>query len=147
MKAIKFFTVLLTAVVTLSIVSCKRDEDNKTANSPCSGFFQSNHPSGNFSALSVSGSGTTFSAYFTKDQSYNVTVETNGNITIKTNTSDIVFNGGTDITECKDEGHEYNVFYENATSGIKLIFQEQDGIYTLALRKIDNSSDFATLKL
>ena len=142
MKSIKFLPLLLLAVVTLSIVSCNKDED--TDNSPCSGFFQSNHPSGNFSAVSVSGS--TFSAYFTKDQTYNVSVENNGNITIKTNTSDIVFNGNTDITDCKDEGHEYNVFYENTTGGIKLIFQKEGSNYTLALRKTDNSSDFATLK-
>lgn len=141
MKKIGFLAMLLVAVAVLIVVSCKKD---KKSGSPCSGFFTNNHPTDNFTAISVGGS--TFSTYFTKDQSYKVTVENNGNINIATKTSAITFNGGTDITECKDEGHEYNVFYENKTSGIKLIFQKDGSNYILALRKTVDNSDFATLK-
>ena len=146
MKKISFMVILSIAIATLIVVSCKKDKKSDK-NSPCSGFFSNNHPTDNFSASYV-GSGSTFSTYFTENQSYKVTVESNGNITIKTNTSDIVFSGGTDITNCADEGHEYNIFYENKTSGLKLILQKEGSNYTLALQKIDFVfDDVATLKL
>ena len=134
MKKIGFVTVLLVALATLIVISCKKDK--KSGDSPCSGFFTNNHPSTNFTASSV-GSGSTFSAYFTEGQTYKVVIGSNGNVNISTKTSAITFSGGTDITSCQDEGHEYNVFYENKTSGLKLILQKEGTHYTLALQKIN----------
>jgi hypothetical protein len=112
------------------LVSCGKDDQNDNGNPKgiCAGFFDAHHMDATFLSGGVTGD---FAADFSQGNPYRVLISKSGAIAIYGANQTFEFSKEM-ITDCS-ETHESNVFYENPTSGNKVILQHEQGAYQVVL--------------
>ncbi len=119
MKRTVSFLFLLTVLLATATFSCKKDENEKEKDL-CNTFFTENAMKVNFVATSIT---TNFTSEFTKDKAYEVTISSNGNISVASNSSTYSFTKEM-IVECKI-GTSTNVDYVNPDTNLSLFLKKE----------------------